>query len=91
MFENWHWIYLWGTVAALNLWLCLIVGFLGGSDRFRHGEITKEATQQAMTVNQANNVNAEKADTLGTVTVKASKGFRFGTVAANDSSVLLAA
>ena len=44
-----------------------------------------------MTVNQAKNVNAEKANTLGTVTVKAAKGFRFGTQAANNPAVLLAA
>jgi len=43
MFE--HWIYFWGIVAAVNLWFWLVVGLLGGSDRFRHGEIAKEATQ----------------------------------------------
>lgn len=36
-------------------------------------------------------VNAEKANTLGTVKVTMSKGFRFGSRAANDSAVLLAA
>ena len=65
MFE--HGIYLWGIVATVNLWFWLIVGSLGGSDRFRHGEIAKEATQQAMTVNQAKLVNAN-ANT-GEVTV----------------------
>jgi hypothetical protein len=40
---------------------------------------------------EANLVNAEKANTLGTVTVTAAKGFRFGTQAANDSAGLLAA
>ena len=43
-----------------------------------------------MTVNQANLVNAN-ASTLGTVAVKAGKGFRFGTKAANDSTVALVA
>ena len=42
MFE--HWIYLWGIVATLNLWICLIVGLLGGPDRFRHGELEEKAT-----------------------------------------------
>ena len=36
-------------------------------------------------------VNAEKANTLGTVKVTMGKNFRFGRQASNDSSVLLAA
>jgi hypothetical protein len=50
-----------------------------GLTQFRHGEIAKEATRQAMTVNQAKHVNAN-ADTfeIGTFsftgnTVKGSK------------------
>ena len=43
-----------------------------------------------MTVNQANLVNA-KASTSGTVKVTASKDFRFGRQAANDSAVALVA
>ena len=38
-------IYLLGIAATLNLWFWLIVGLLGGPDRFRHGEIMKEATR----------------------------------------------
>jgi hypothetical protein len=44
-----------------------------------------------MTLNQAKLVNANANTNNGIVTVKASKGFRFGAVAANDSTVLLAA
>lgn len=44
-----------------------------------------------MTVNQAIYVNAKANTQNGTVTVKMAKGFRFGTQAANDSAVLLAA
>jgi len=44
-----------------------------------------------MTLNQANHVNAKTSTKNGIVTVKMSKGFRFGAVAANDSAVLLAA
>jgi hypothetical protein len=44
-----------------------------------------------MTVNQAKSVNAKTSTKNGIVTVKASKGFRFGAVAANDSAMLLAA
>ena len=36
-------------------------------------------------------VNAEKANTLGTVKVAMGKNFRFGRQASNDSAVLLAA
>ena len=43
-----------------------------------------------MTVNQANLINAN-TNASGTVKVKMAKGFRFGSKAANDSSVLLAA
>ncbi len=44
-----------------------------------------------MDVIQAKTVNAEKANTLGTVKVTMSKNFRFGRQASNDSAVLLAA
>ena len=64
---EWHWVYLWGIAVWVNYAYWLGKGFFDGSDRFRHGEITKEATRQAMTVNQANLVNA-KAST-GEVTV----------------------
>ena len=57
----------------------------------RLGEQAKTATREAMDVIQAKTVNAEKANTLGTVKVTMSKGFRFGSRAANDSAVLLAA
>ena len=53
-----------------------------GPDRFRHGEIMKEATRQAMTVNQANLVNA-KAST-GEVTVSG-KGVKFSARTAKAS------
>ena len=59
--------------------------------RFRRREIVNKATREAMDVIQAKTVNAEKANTLGTVKVTMSKGFRFGSRAANDSAVLLAA
>ena len=65
--------------------------FVGGAMVSIDGLVGKWTTRKAMDVIQAKSVNAEKANTLGTVTVKASKGFRFGKVAANDSSVLLAA
>ena len=44
-----------------------------------------------MDVIQAKTVNAEKANTLGTVKVSMGKNFRFGSQASNDSAVLLAA
>ena len=59
--------------------------------RFRRREIVNKATREAMDVIQAKTVDAEKANTLGTVKVTMSKGFRFGSRAANDSAVLLAA
>ncbi len=45
--------------------------------RFRRREIVNEATREAMDVIQAKTVNAEKANTLGTVKVSMSKNFRF--------------
>ena len=57
----------------------------------RLGEQAKTATREAMDVIQAKTVNAEKANTLGTVKVTMGKNFRFGSRAANDSAVLLAA
>ena len=51
--------------------------------RFRQREIANKATREAMDVIQAKTVNAEKANTLGTVKVSMGKNFRFarGTVA----------
>ena len=49
-----------------------------GLTRFRQREIAKEATREAMDVIQAKSVNAEKANTLGTVKVAMGKNFRFG-------------
>ena len=49
-----------------------------GVTRFRQRELAKTATRKAMDVIQAKTVNAEKANTLGTVKVAMSKGFRFG-------------
>ena len=51
--------------------------------RFRRREIVNKATREAMDVIQAKTVNAEKANTLGTVKVSMGKNFRFarGTVA----------
>ena len=46
--------------------------------RFRRREIVNKATREAMDVIQAKTVNAEKANTLGTVKVAMNKGFRFG-------------
>ena len=62
-----------------------------GMTRFRQREIANKATREAMDVIQAKTVNAEKANTLGTVKVTMGKNFRFGRQASNDSSVLLAA
>jgi FAD synthase len=59
--------------------------------RFRRREIVNEATREAMDVIQAKTVDAEKANTLGTVKVTMGKNFRFGRQASNDSAVLLAA
>jgi len=59
--------------------------------RFRQREIANKATREAMDVIQAKTVNAEKANTLGTVKVTMGKNFRFGRQASNDSAVLLAA
>jgi len=59
--------------------------------RFRQRELAKTATREAMDVIQAKTVNAEKANTLGTVKVTMGKNFRFGRQASNDSAVLLAA
>ena len=59
--------------------------------RFRRREIMNKATREAMDVIQAKTVNAEKANTLGTVKVTMGKNFRFGRQASNDSAVLLAA
>ncbi len=59
--------------------------------RFRRREIVNKATREAMDVIQAKTVNAEKANTLGTVKVTMGKNFRFGRQASNDSAVLLAA
>ena len=44
-----------------------------------------------MDVIQAKTVDAEKANTPGTVKVTMGKNFRFGRQASNDSAVLLAA
>ncbi len=63
----------------------------GGMTRFRRREIVNKATREAMDVIQAKTVNAEKANTLGTVKVTMGKNFRFGRQASNDSAVLLAA
>ena len=71
MFENWHWQYAWGIACFVNYAICI---FMMGMTRFRHGELEETATQQAMTVNQANLVNA-KAST-GEVTVSG-KGVKF--------------
>ena len=49
-----------------------------GLTRFRQRELAKTATRKAMDVIQAKSVNAEKANTLGTVKVAMNKGFRFG-------------
>jgi FAD synthase len=57
----------------------------------RLGEQAKTATREAMDVIQAKTVDAEKANTLGTVKVTMGKNFRFGRQASNDSAVLLAA
>ena len=43
----------------------------------RLGEQAKTATREAMDVIQAKTVNAEKANTLGTVKVSMGKNFRF--------------
>jgi hypothetical protein len=59
--------------------------------RFRRREIVNKATREAMDVIQAKTVDAEKANTLGTVKVTMGKNFRFGRQASNDSAVLLAA
>ena len=59
--------------------------------RFQRREIVNKATREAMDVIQAKTVNAEKANTLGTVKVTMGKNFRFGRQASNDSAVLLAA
>ena len=48
-----------------------------GLTRFRQREIANKATREAMDVIQAKTVNAEKANTLGTVKVTMSKNFRF--------------
>ena len=44
-----------------------------------------------MDINKTKTVDAEKANTLGTVKVTMGKNFRFGRQASNDSAVLLAA
>jgi FAD synthase len=62
-----------------------------GLTRFRQRELAKTATREAMDVIQAKTVDAEKANTLGTVKVTMGKNFRFGRQASNDSAVLLAA
>ena len=62
-----------------------------GMTRFRQREIVETATREAMDVIQAKTVDAEKANTLGTVKVTMGKNFRFGRQASNDSAVLLAA
>lgn len=59
--------------------------------QIRQREIVNKATREAMDVIQAKTVNAEKANTLGTVKVTMGKNFRFGRQASNDSAVLLAA
>jgi hypothetical protein len=33
MFEQWHWIYLWGIVATLNLWFWSIKSLFDGDDK----------------------------------------------------------
>ena len=48
-----------------------------GMTWLRQGEIAEKATREAMDVIQAKTVNAEKANTLGTVKVSMSKNFRF--------------
>ena len=62
-----------------------------GMKQIRQREIANKATREAMDVIQAKTVNAEKANTLGTVKVTMGKNFRFGRQASNDSAVLLAA
>jgi len=32
MFENWHWSYMWGILATLNLWFWLIKSLFDGPD-----------------------------------------------------------
>ena len=64
---------------------------LMGMKQIRQRELAKTATRKAMDVIQAKTVNAEKANTLGTVKVTMGKNFRFGRQASNDSAVLLAA
>jgi FAD synthase len=59
--------------------------------QIRQREIVNKATREAMDVIQAKTVDAEKANTLGTVKVTMGKNFRFGRQASNDSAVLLAA
>ena len=55
-----------------------------GMNQFRHGELEEKATQQAMTVNQANLVNA-KANT-GEVTVSG-KNVKFSARTAQRQSL----
>ena len=59
--------------------------------QIRQREIVNKATREAMDVIQAKTVDAENANTLGTVKVTMGKNFRFGRQASNDSAVLLAA
>jgi hypothetical protein len=47
--------------------------------------------QDRVDCKSSKSVNAEKANTLGTVKVTMGKNFRFGRQASNDSAVLLAA
>ena len=51
--------------------------FFWGMTRFRQRELAKTATREAMDVIQAKTVNAEKANTLGTVKLSMGKNFRF--------------
>ena len=48
-----------------------------GMKQIRQRELAKTATREAMDVIQAKTVNAEKANTLGTVKLSMGKNFRF--------------
>ena len=48
-----------------------------GMKQIRQREIANKATREAMDVIQAKTVNAEKANTLGTVKLSMGKNFRF--------------
>ena len=55
------------------------------------GRTGKDGNTRGDGRNPSKSVDAEKANTLGTVKVTMGKNFRFGRQASNDSAVLLAA